>query len=69
MEKSLESIIRALMDTVRKIYGRVKRALKKKGKEIEDNQKIFESSLGVHINALKIDEAFEEALTILEESL
>lgn len=31
-QKSLQSIIRALMDTIRKIYGRLKRVIKKKGK-------------------------------------
>lgn len=41
MEKSLESIIRALMDTIRKIYSRLIRILKKKGKGVEDRQKTF----------------------------
>ena len=58
-EKSLESIIRALIDTLRKVYGRVTRLVKKKkGKEVGDMHKLFESAEGVHINALKIDEAF-----------
>lgn len=44
------------MDTIRKIFGRLKRMIKKKkGKDIEDNHKIFENSQAVHINALRID--------------
>ena len=67
-QKSLESIIRALIDTLRKVYGRVVRLVRKnKGKEFEDMHKLFESSEGVHINALKIDEAFEEALLALDQ--
>lgn len=55
-EKSMESIIRALMDTIKKVYSRIRRLIKKKkGKEVEDQQKLFETSQGVHINALKID--------------
>lgn len=55
-EKSMESIIRALMDTIKKVYSRIRRLIKKKkGKEVEDQQKFFETSQGVHINALKID--------------
>ena len=48
------------MDTIRKIYGRMRRLVKKrKGREVEDNSKIFESFQGVQVNALKIDEVFE----------
>jgi len=35
-EKSLESIIRALIDTDKKVYSRLRRVVKKKGKEVED---------------------------------
>jgi len=41
-EKSMESIIRALMDTIKKVYSRIRRLIKKKkGKEVEDQQKLF----------------------------
>jgi HSP90 family molecular chaperone len=65
-EKSLESIVRGLMETVRKIYARLRRVLKKKGKEVEDQHKLFESPQVVQVNALKIDEAFEEVLGAIE---
>ena len=56
------------MDTVRKVYNRLKRVLKKRRNvETEDHSKIFENFQGVHVNALKIDEVFEEVLTVFEE--
>jgi len=43
--KSFESIIRALTDTLRKAYGRLKRLIKRrKGKDVEDNLKAFENA-------------------------
>lgn len=57
--KSLESIIRALMDNLRDIYGRLKFYIKKKkGKEIEDHQNMFDTSRSVDIDGLKINEIF-----------
>ena len=33
-----------------------------------DNSKVFEKFQGVHVDALKIDEVFEEVLTTIEEA-
>jgi hypothetical protein len=56
------------MSTIKKVYGRLRRYIKKRnGRLIEDHQKIFETSQGVHINALEIDEIFEEVLGFLEQ--
>lgn len=67
-QKSLESIIRALMDTIRKVYGRMRRLLKKRrGKDIEDNSEIFDGSQGMQVNAVKIDQIFERTVALFEE--
>lgn len=61
--KSLESVIRALMDNLRDIYGRLRYyAKKRKGQELEDKHDLFDTSRTVNIDGLKISEAFERAL-------
>lgn len=64
----MESVIRALLDTSRKLYARLRRLLKKRGKDTVDNSRAFETSQGVLINALRIDEVFEEVLTPFEQA-
>ena len=47
------------MDNLRDIYGRIKFYIKKKkGKDIEDHQNMFDTSRSVDIDGLKINEIF-----------
>lgn len=67
--KSLESIVRALLDNLRDIYGRLRYfAKKRRGADLDDHHALFDTARTVNIDGLKISEAFEKALAAVEAS-